>query len=103
MSRWRTAALLVLMPLMLTGCGDGEQPLFEMSAQTYSYDSGVLTEPRVHADAVTDGTETVYWSVTGKVRHKSRECPSLSRSKDISSGTVRDAVQSGKDRECQRC
>lgn len=43
---------------------------------------------------------TVYWVKNGKVYHVSRNCPTLSRSKSISSGTV---SQSGKSRACKVC
>ncbi len=43
---------------------------------------------------------TVYWTENGEVWHRSRSCPSLTRSKYILSGTTE---QSGKTRGCQRC
>lgn len=43
---------------------------------------------------------TVYWTPNGSVYHKSRNCPSLSRSKTVYSGSISD---SGKDRACKVC
>lgn len=45
----------------------------------------------------------VYWTSGGEVWHTSLDCPSLSRSKQILSGSVDEAVASGKDRVCKRC
>ena len=42
----------------------------------------------------------VYWVKSGQVYHSTPNCPSLSRSRDIYSGTI---AQSGKDRPCERC
>ncbi len=54
--------------------------------------SGGLTEER-----------TVYWVPGGSVWHTRRDCPSLSRSREVLSGTEREAIGSGKDRACKRC
>lgn len=43
---------------------------------------------------------TVYWTPSGSVYHASVNCPTLSRSKTILSGSV---AESGKSRSCQRC
>ena len=43
---------------------------------------------------------TVYWTPGGSVYHSTRECPTLSRSKIIYSGTI---SQSGKSRGCKVC
>ena len=43
---------------------------------------------------------TVYWVPNGSVYHKSKNCPSLKRSKTIYSGTV---AESGKSRACKVC
>lgn len=45
-------------------------------------------------------TSTVYWTPGGSVYHISRNCPSLSRSKTVYSGTRSD---SGKSRACRIC
>lgn len=43
---------------------------------------------------------TVYWTPSGEVYHKSRNCSTLSRSKTIYSGSP---SESGKDRACKVC
>lgn len=45
-------------------------------------------------------SSTVYWVSSGKVYHITKDCPSLSRSKNIKSGTI---SQSGKSRVCKNC
>ena len=48
-------------------------------------------------------TGTVYWVKNGEVWHIKESCSSLSRSKNIQSGTVSDAIAAGKERVCKRC
>lgn len=43
---------------------------------------------------------TVYWVAGGQVYHVSRNCPTLSKSKNVYSGTI---AQSGKPRVCKVC
>ncbi len=45
----------------------------------------------------------VYWVKTGEVWHTRLDCSSLSRSKDVISGSVESALQNGKTRACKRC
>ena len=45
----------------------------------------------------------VYWVVNGAVYHSTDQCPSLSRSKNIQSGTVEEAAAAGKTRACPNC
>lgn len=45
-------------------------------------------------------SKKVYWTLAGKVYHKSSSCSSLVNSKNIYSGTV---SQSGKSRACEKC
>ena len=70
----------------------------------------VLTEPETDVlyeteeASFAEPTEiTVYWVKSGEVWHISEKCPSLSRSKSILSGTVDEAMASGKARVCKRC
>ena len=44
--------------------------------------------------------KTVYWTPSGEVYHSRASCPSLSRSKTIYKGTIK---ESGKSRACKRC
>ncbi len=45
-------------------------------------------------------TQVVYWTLKGKSYHVTKECPALSRSKGIYSGTI---AESGKDDPCDQC
>ena len=58
-------------------------------------DAGNGKEP-----SVSDSGQTVYWVKNGKVYHSTPDCTSLSRSKNIQSGTI---SQSGKSRGCKNC
>ena len=49
------------------------------------------------------GDGTVYWVKSGEVWHKTDKCPSLSRSKNIRSGSIEDAMLAGKSRACKKC
>lgn len=46
---------------------------------------------------------TVYWTPGGSVWHTTESCSSLSRSKEIISGTEEQAIQAGKERVCKKC
>jgi hypothetical protein len=54
--------------------------------------------PEAHAQETPAGT--VYWVASGQVYHTAPDCSSLSRSRNIVSGTV---AQSGKNRMCRLC
>lgn len=55
--------------------------------------------------AVTDdnGEAVVFWTESGSVWHRSRECSSLKRSTNIKSGNKSDAEAAGKKRACSVC
>lgn len=55
--------------------------------------------------AVTDenGDAVVFWTGSGSVWHRSRECSSLKRSTNIKSGNISDAESAGKKRACSVC
>lgn len=56
------------------------------------------------AAAESDDLENVvYWVTGGEVWHITDKCSSLSRSKKILSGTVEQAMSSGKSRACKLC
>ena len=48
-------------------------------------------------------SRTAYWTKSGKSYHFSKSCPSLSRSKNILSGTLQDALNAGKKDPCNNC
>ena len=47
--------------------------------------------------------QLVYWTPGGSVWHVTDKCSSLSRSKEIVSGSIASAQAAGKDRVCKRC
>lgn len=49
---------------------------------------------------ITNNSEVVYWTPKGKSYHSSKDCPTLSRSKTILSGSQ---AESGKSDPCDRC
>ncbi len=55
------------------------------------------------SDDISVPENVVYWVKTGEVWHTRIDCSSLSRSKDIISGSVEAALQNGKTRACKRC
>ena len=61
------------------------------------------TTPPVTSAPTEKQTDTVYWVKNGGVWHLRRDCSSLSRSKEILSGTVDEAIAAGKERVCKRC
>lgn len=50
-----------------------------------------------------DLSRTAYWTKSGKSYHFSKECPSLSRSKNIYEGTLQDALNANKTDPCNNC
>lgn len=48
-------------------------------------------------------SRTAYWTPSGKSYHFSKSCPSLSRSKNIRTGTLQDALNAGKKDPCNNC
>lgn len=56
------------------------------------------------ANAATAAKESVvYWTPGGKSYHNSRSCTSLKRSKTVLSGSLQDALNSGKSDPCNLC
>ncbi len=107
--------LLLLVTLMAAGCRDlpsgfvgGEtltpERLQEISASLFP----PATEPEVET-AVAPSPElsaiegTVYWTNGGSVLHIDESCYHLDRSDTVHSGSVEDAVATGKTRLCATC
>ncbi len=66
------------------------------------------TPPETTPSKVTSPTgdeigRTVYWVESGKVWHTTKNCSSLSRSKNILSGSISAAKAVGKERVCKKC
>ena len=77
------------------------EPIFEEStALTYPSTSAVS---EAQTGSPEEKEDTVYWVSGGEVWHTKSTCASLSRSKNILSGTVEDAILAGKARVCKRC
>lgn len=72
------------------------EPVFEASPVTSAPET---LPPR----STNDTTDTVYWVANGEVWHLTESCPSLSRSKNIKSGSISEAMAAGKARVCKRC
>ena len=120
--------LMLLVPLILGGCANDLAEL-KISGDTYVYTPSAFADlekqaaavseetPEVHEAVLTPETSTapenaisteqnentVYWVESGKVWHTTENCKSLSRSKNIKSGTPDDAVAAGKERACSVC
>ena len=120
--------LLLAAIFTLIGCGD-ELARLDISADTYLYTPNLnlfdelntfdTQAEVVEASEVTDPPETtevqettaaqdnvastVYWVSSGEVWHLNQGCSSLSRSKNILSGTVEAAMAAGKTRVCKKC
>lgn len=64
------------------------------------------TEPETEkypAQTDAEGMQVYYWTKSGEVIHVHPSCPSLSRSKNVISGHLEDAVEAGKERFCSVC
>ncbi len=74
-------------------------------AEDYLRDQGwTLTPPRgTPSHSNTNSSFIVYWVPRGEVYHSTSNCPSLSKSTTILSGTIDEAKASGKYRPCERC
>ncbi len=66
----------------------------ESTGSTESGGSANITE------TIPDESQTVYWTPGGSVYHSSKSCPSLAKSENVKSGTVK---ESGKSRLCKKC
>lgn len=54
-------------------------------------------------EAYPDSGETVYWTESGDVWHKSTSCTHIKDNSEPFAGTVTEAVEAGKIRPCARC
>lgn len=66
-----------------------------------SYSPTVSYETEDRSDTNVGGT--VYWVSGGEVYHSTASCRTLSRSKNILSGTISEAISAGKSRQCKVC
>ncbi len=120
------SSFILAVMLIFAGCGE-DYAVLDISSDTYLYtpdldffdmlitddtqtgasESAEITElPETMnlPEAADDETaDCVYWVSSGDVWHITEKCSTLSRSKNIKSGSVSDAMAAGKDRVCQRC
>ena len=82
----------------VTESPETEPPVTEPETTAPETTAETTAQPRT-----TPSTDTVYWVKNGEVWHLKESCSSLSRSKNIQSGSVDDAKAAGKDRVCKRC
>lgn len=84
-------------------CGERSE---EAAGTAETIDHAESTEAAESADgtniteALPDESQTVYWTPGGSVYHSSESCPSLAKSENVKSGTVK---ESGKSRPCKKC
>lgn len=87
-----------------TSAAESDTTAPETSAEIIETTAAETSAPQT--DSVKDTepqTDTVYWVDGGEVWHTRADCSSLSRSKNVRSGTVSDAMAAGKSRVCKRC
>ncbi len=105
----------VILVLFVFGCSDifdGEETTLS-SGEVLGIDAiESIIDAQVHdttekypTDTYTDGSLIVYWLKNGGVWHKSLNCQSVSSAdkEDIFSGTINEAIESGKTRGCKNC
>lgn len=98
-------------PETTAGTTAAEPPVTEAPATAAVTEAETTAETAAETTPVTTATPTreipttgtVYWVKNGEVWHLKESCSSLSRSKNIQSGTVSDAIAAGKGRVCKRC
>lgn len=91
-------AVVALLVAGITGV-DFDPPSVEKYTERINNQSEIVQE-------LTDGRDHVYWAPTGKVLHIYEDCPHLKNSKNIGSGTVKDAWEArgiDDNRVCRTC
>ena len=84
-------------------CGKSEDNAEETKLPSGNAESTGSTESGGSAnitETIPDESQTVYWTPGGSVYHSSKSCPSLAKSENVKSGTVK---ESGKSRLCKKC
>ena len=61
------------------------------------------TEALTEVEDVDEEKQIVYWTKNGSVWHIDEDCYRLNKSKEIISGTIDEAKESGKERVCSSC
>ena len=84
-------------------CGKSEDNAEETKLPSGNAESTGSTESGGSAnitETIPYESQTVYWTPGGSVYHSSKSCPSLAKSENVKSGTVK---ESGKSRLCKKC
>lgn len=84
-------------------CGKSEDNAEETKLPSGNAESTGSTESGGSAnitETIPDESQTVYWTPGGSVYHSSKSCPSLAKSENVKSGTIK---ESGKSRLCKKC
>ncbi len=79
------------------------EPLETVSEGVTDEETAQPTESAPSTEKHTESDDIVYWTESGSVWHKSTSCSHLKNSKNILSGSVSDAEESGKTKPCSRC
>lgn len=74
-----------------------------MLTNTYTPDGYYVGADGAYVSDTSNVGATVYWTPNGKSYHSTSSCPTLSRSKQILSGSYADAAASGKTDPCNVC
>lgn len=72
-------------------------------ASSSASSGGSWGESKTTDEITGDLSDTVYWTSGGKSYHFSENCATLSRSNNIKSGTLQDALNAGKKDPCNIC
>ena len=105
---YRRAAILLsfLLLMSLTACStahefEGGKPI---NIEDLESMSAALFQTEALSPTETDIPGTVYWTESGQVYHRDRNCPYLAKASSVKSGPVSNAVQLyGKDHPCSAC
>ena len=87
----------------LSGTDDEQQPHVQPGASENKSSADIRLAPEPAPASEPDADKTVYYTRGGKSYHYSKDCPTLSRSKEIIKGKLSDALKAGKSDPCDRC
>ena len=101
---------LMIICLLLPSCHsgnefDGGRPISKEELESISAALfGETGEPADTAPLLTDREpNTYYWTKSGRVYHKYRDCPYLKNAKEIESGGLISAESQGRESPCSLC
>ena len=83
--------------ILLNSCGSAP-------SLTYIAETVDINQLRVkETEAIISETDIVFFTESGSVWHKKRDCFALAKSDSVIEGSEKDAIEAGKKRLCQRC